>query len=75
VEYPLTPARPDKQFKRAQELRVSHTARLENDDYVRVRDLKSREEVVAGVADAANHLGSVATRPGRFAQPGSAPRA
>jgi hypothetical protein len=54
---------------------VSHTARLENDDYVRVRDLKSREEVVAGVADAANHLGSVATRPGRFAQPGSAPRA
>ena len=56
VEYPLTPARPDKQFKRAQELKVSHTVRLENDDYVQVRDLQTREEVVAGVADAANHL-------------------
>jgi histidyl-tRNA synthetase len=57
VEYPLTPAKPDKQFKRAQELKVAHTARLENDDYVRIRDLKTRKEVVAGVADAANHLG------------------
>jgi len=56
VEYPLTPAKPDKQFKRAQELKVSHTARLENDDYVRVRDFNSRKEIVAGVADAANHL-------------------
>jgi hypothetical protein len=35
---------------------VSHTARLDSDDYVRIRDVKSREEVVAGVADAANHL-------------------
>jgi len=57
VEYPLTSAKPDKQFKRAQELKVAHTVRLENEDYVRVRDLKTREEVVAGVADAANHLG------------------
>ncbi|MGA9450990.1 MAG: histidine--tRNA ligase [Verrucomicrobiia bacterium] len=57
VEYPLTPAKPDKQFKRAQELKVAHTARLENDDYVRVRDFKTRKEIVAGVADAANHLG------------------
>jgi histidyl-tRNA synthetase len=67
VEYPLTPARPDKQFKRAQELKVAHTARLENDDYVRIRNLKTREEVVAGVADAANHLGSVVAKSGRFA--------
>ena len=57
VEYPLTPAKPDKQFKRAQELKVAHTARLENDDYVRVRDFKTRKEIVAGVADAVNHLG------------------
>ena len=57
VEYPLTPAKPDKQFKRAQELKVAHTARLENDAYVRIRNLKTREEVVAGFADAANHLG------------------
>ena len=43
VEYPLTPAKPDKQFKRAQELKVAHTARLENDDYVRIRNVKTRE--------------------------------
>jgi len=56
VEYPLTPAKPDKQFKRAQELNVAHTVLLENEDYVRVRDLKTRKELVAGVADVANHL-------------------
>ena len=57
VEYPLTPAKPDKQFKRAQELKVAHTVRLENDAYVRIRDLKTRKEVVAGASDVANHLG------------------
>ena len=67
VEYPLTPARPDRQFKRAQELKVSHTARLENEDYVRVRDFVTRKEIVAGVADAANHLGPAVAKSGRFA--------
>ena len=67
VDYPLTPAKPDKQFKRAQELKVAHTARLENDDYVLVRNLKDRKEIVTGVADAANHLGSAAAKSGRFA--------
>ena len=57
VDYPLTSTKPDKQFKRAQELKVTHTVRLESEDYVRVRNLKTREEVVAGVADVANHLG------------------
>jgi histidyl-tRNA synthetase len=57
VEYPLTPAKPDKQFKRAQELKVAYTARLENDDYVRIRNSKTRDEIVTGVAGAANHLG------------------
>jgi histidyl-tRNA synthetase len=56
VEYPLTPAKPDKQFKRAQELKASFTARLDNDAYVRIRNLKTRIEVVSGVADAANHI-------------------
>lgn len=56
VDYPLTPARPDKQFKRAQELKASHTARVESEDYVRIRNLKTREEIVAGFADVANHL-------------------
>ena len=57
VEYALTPAKPDKQFKRAQELNVAHTVRLENSDYVRIRDFKTRKEVVAGANDVANHLG------------------
>jgi histidyl-tRNA synthetase len=57
VEYPLTAVKPDKQFKRAQELKVAHTARLENDAYVRIRNLKTREEVVTGIAGAVNHLG------------------
>ncbi len=57
VEYPLTPTKPDKQFKRAQELKVAHTARLENDAYVRIRNARTRDEIVTGLAGAANHLG------------------
>jgi histidyl-tRNA synthetase len=57
VEYPITPAKPDKQFKRAQELKVARTVRLENDAYVRIRNLKTREEIVTGISGAANHLG------------------
>ena len=56
VEFSLTPAKPDKQFKRAQELKATHTAKMDSQDYVRIRNLKTREEVVAGVNDAANHL-------------------
>ena len=56
VEYPLTPAKPDKQFRRAQELKAAFTAKVESESYVRIRNLKSRDEIVAGFADAANHL-------------------
>ncbi|HVU28456.1 MAG TPA: histidine--tRNA ligase [Verrucomicrobiae bacterium] len=56
VEYSLTPAKSDKQFKRAQELKASFTARLESDAHVRIRNLKTRAEVVAGFGDVANHL-------------------
>jgi histidyl-tRNA synthetase len=44
VEYSLTAAKPDKQFKRAQELKASFTAKIENPPGVRVRNLKTREE-------------------------------
>jgi histidyl-tRNA synthetase len=44
VEYSLTAAKPDKQFKRAQELKASFTAKIENPPTVRVRNLKTREE-------------------------------
>ncbi|HEY3761348.1 MAG TPA: histidine--tRNA ligase [Verrucomicrobiae bacterium] len=56
VEYPLTPAKADKQFKRAQELKAAHTAKLENDEYVRIRNLKTRAELTTGFASAKNHL-------------------
>jgi histidyl-tRNA synthetase len=56
VEYPLTPAKPDKQFKRAQELKAAFTVRLENNEYVRIRNSKTRDEIVAGTGDAKNHL-------------------
>src|SRR5271154_3368553 len=56
VEYPLTPAKADKQFKRAQELKAAFTAKVESESYVRIRNLNSRDEIVAGFADAANHL-------------------
>jgi histidyl-tRNA synthetase len=56
VEYSLTPARPDKQFKRAQELKAAFTVKLENDAYARIRNSKSRTELVAGAADVKNHL-------------------
>ena len=57
VEYSLTTAKSDKQFKRAQELKATYTAKFDSDSYVRIRNLKSREEIVTGAFDVANHLG------------------
>ena len=57
VDYPLTPTKADKQFKRAQDLKVKHTVRAESDAYVRIRNMKTRDEIVAGFADTRNHLG------------------
>jgi histidyl-tRNA synthetase len=57
VEYPLTPAKPDKQFKRAQELKAAFTVKLENDSYARIRNSETRTEVVSGASDVKNHLG------------------
>jgi histidyl-tRNA synthetase len=57
IEYALTPAKPDKQFKRAQELKAAFTVKLENDAYARIRNSKTRIELVAGAADVKNHLG------------------
>jgi histidyl-tRNA synthetase len=50
VEYSLTPAKGDKQFKRALELKARRTVRLERDSagsvQVRTKDLATREEQV-----------------------------
>ncbi len=56
VEYPLTRTKPDKQFKRAQELKARHTAKVEADSQVRIRNLETRQETVALLAEAAIHL-------------------
>jgi histidyl-tRNA synthetase len=55
VDYALTPAKPDKQFKRAQELNARYTAKVESEAAVRIRNLKTREEKT-GRADEANRL-------------------
>jgi histidyl-tRNA synthetase len=57
VEYPLTPTKADKQFKRAQELKAAFTVKLENDAYARIRNSKTRTELVSGARDVKNHLG------------------
>jgi histidyl-tRNA synthetase len=56
VEYTLTPVKPDKQFKRAQELKAAHTAKLEAGSSVRIRNLNSREEIVCALEDVARRL-------------------
>lgn len=56
VEYALTPAKPDKQFKRAQELKAAFTARVESPGLVRLRHLATREEKSLSTAEVAVHL-------------------
>jgi len=56
ADYSLTPAKPDKQFKRAQELKAVHTAKVEASSTVRIRNLKTREEAVADAAEAVSKL-------------------
>lgn len=60
VEYPLTPAKSDKQFKRAQELKAAHTAKLEKSPggelLVKVKNLGTREESAATQEEAAHLL-------------------
>ena len=57
VEYSLTPAKADKQFKRAQELKAAFTVKLENDAYAKIRNSATRTELVSGASDVKNHLG------------------
>jgi histidyl-tRNA synthetase len=52
VDYSLTPARPDKQFKRAQELNAEFTVKLENPSTVRVKNLATRAETTGSLDQA-----------------------
>ena len=58
VEYSFTPAKADKQFKRAQELKSTYTVRIENDSKVRVRNLKTRLEKLVAREEVARLLKS-----------------
>jgi histidyl-tRNA synthetase len=60
VEYSLTKAKSDKQFKRAQELKAARTVRLERgaagELVVRLKDLKTREERTFGIQELVSQL-------------------
>lgn len=56
TEYALTATKPDKQFKRAQELKAGHTLKLENDSSVQIRNLRTREEQSLGIGEVATLL-------------------
>lgn len=60
VEYSLTPAKPDKQFKRAIELQCAWTAKMERGATggmaVRIKDLQTREEKVLTATEAVKHF-------------------
>ena len=60
VDYSLAPAKSDKQFKRAQELRADCTVKLESNEknelVARNRDLKTREEKIVSLNDAVRQL-------------------
>jgi histidyl-tRNA synthetase len=64
IEYSLTPAKSDKQFKRAIELNAAYTIKLERDAagevQLRFKNLKTREEKLLTPAEAATHLRSTA---------------
>ena len=60
VDYSLTPTKSDKQFKRAQELKAANTLKLERgaagELMVKVKNLKTRQETVAPIGEAAARL-------------------
>jgi histidyl-tRNA synthetase len=60
VDYALTPTKPDKQFKRAQELKAAFTAKVEGEAGVRIRNLKSRAENVCALTEVAGALVALA---------------
>jgi histidyl-tRNA synthetase len=63
VDYSLTPAKPDKQFKRAQELGAAFVCKLERTSsgtlMVNLRDLKTRQQRQVAPAEAILELGGL----------------
>ncbi|MCX8108283.1 MAG: ATP phosphoribosyltransferase regulatory subunit, partial [Verrucomicrobiae bacterium] len=82
VEFELSQTKPDKQFKRALELRANHVARLHRDSsgtvLLSLRDMLTRTEVVVEPAKILTHLGQARSQdrscpkpavPGTLSQP------
>lgn len=65
VDYPLVATKPDKQFKRAQELNAEHVIRLDRQEdhsvVAKVKNLKTRTEVDLPLAEVAGHILSAKT--------------
>jgi histidyl-tRNA synthetase len=53
VDYFFTPAKPDKQFKRAMELKAAFTVKLDNATTARVKNLQTRDEKTGAVDEVA----------------------
>jgi histidyl-tRNA synthetase len=51
VEYALTPTKPDKQFKRAQELKAGHTVRVADTASAKIRNLTTREDELVALGE------------------------
>jgi histidyl-tRNA synthetase len=64
VDYSLTPAKSDKQFKRACELKATHTLKLERNQLkglaVKVKNLSTRQESLLPLAEVAARLAGAA---------------
>lgn len=60
VDYSLVPTKPDKQFKRAQELNAEHVIRLDRQEdhsvIAKVKNLKTRTEVDLPIAEVVGHI-------------------
>jgi len=56
AEYPLVAIKPDKQFKRALELRARFTVRLTDENTAVLKDLESRKETALAVDVVAENL-------------------
>ena len=67
VDYPLTPTKPDKQFKRAVELSAAHTVRLEKtasgEVSVRLKSVQTRQETVLDATDLGHLMRLTASPP------------
>ena len=60
VDYSLTPAKPDKQFKRAQEAGAPHTVKLQRNPagelVAKIKNLQTREEKTVAIGEVASNL-------------------